>query len=113
LNKLGEKMPSIKNMPWGEILDLADLLHEKGLDEEEVVAEISEMLDALIDFSVIIPNPAVGVALEAVDGLIFTAALRIAVSISKKNPELRAERKQKRALKVKNLSKLRMKLRRE
>ena len=103
---------TIKEMPWAEILDLADLLHEKGLDQDDVVAEISEMLDNLIDFTAIIPNPAVWAALEAVDGLIFTTAIRIAVSISQKNPELREERKLKRAKRLKNFSGLRDKVRR-
>lgn len=104
---------SVKDLPWSDILDLADLLNEKGLDEEEVVAEISDMLDSLIDFSVIIPNPAVGTALEAVDGLIFSTAIRIAVSLSKRNPEMREERKLKRAKRIKNLASLKRKLRKD
>ena len=102
---------NIKDMPWSEILDLADLLYEKGLSEEEVIAEISDMLDALLDFSVIIPNPAVGTAIEAVDGLIFSTAIRIAVNLSKKNPKLIEERKLKRAKKIEKLSLIRRRLR--
>ena len=85
---------NIKNLPWNDILDMADLLLEKGMDEDDIVGELSDMLDQLIDFSILVPNKAAGAALEAVDGLIFATALRIAVSIAKnQDPEARKQRR--------------------
>ena len=36
-------------LPWEEILDLADVLLEKGVSEEEAVNQIAEILDQIID----------------------------------------------------------------
>jgi len=98
---------NIKNLPWNEILDMADLLLDKGMSEDDVVEELSKMLDQLIDFTVLVPNAGVGAALEAVDGLIFATAIRIAVSIAKnQDSEVKQQRRAKmveKASRIKNL----------
>jgi len=87
---------NLSKLPWKEILDMADLLLEKGIPEEEVIDQLSSLLDELIDFNAIVKNP-MGAAIEAIDGLIFATAIKIAVSFSKKSPEDRKARKQERS----------------
>lgn len=81
-------------LPWEDILDLADVLLEKGVKEDEVVDQIAEMLDQLIDFRLIFPSP-VGVALEELDKMIFASAIKVAVAFSLKTPDQRKERRAK------------------
>ena len=81
-------------LPWEDILDLADVLLEKGIKEDEVVDQIAQMLDQLIDFRIVFPNP-VGAALEELDKAIFASAIKVAVSFSLKTPEQRKERRSK------------------
>lgn len=81
-------------LPWEDILDLADVLLEKGVSEEEVVNQIAEILDQIIDFGAIFPTPA-GKALEAVDHTIFATAIKIAVAFSLKTPDQRKQRREK------------------
>ena len=86
-------------LPWGDILDLADVLLEKGVKEDEVVDQIAEMLDQMIDFSIIFPTP-VGKAIEIVDHAIFASAIKVAVAFSLKTPEQRKARRDKLAKKL-------------
>ena len=85
---------NLEVLPWEDILDLADVLLEKGVKEDEVVDQIAEILDQLIDFKMIFPNP-VGAALESIDKSIFASAIKIAVAFSLKTPEQRKERRVK------------------
>ena len=90
-------------LPWQDILDLADTLLEKGVSEEDTINQIAEILDQIVDFSLIFPTPA-GKALEAVDHTIFAAALKIAIAFSVKTPEQRKARRQKLNQKLTNFS---------
>jgi hypothetical protein len=83
---------NLEVLPWEDILDLADVLLEKGVKEDEVVDQIAEILDQMIDFSKIFPN-AVGVALETIDKSIFAAAIKVAVAFSLKTPDQRKDRR--------------------
>lgn len=90
-------------LPWEDILDLADTLLERGVSEEETINQIAEILDQIVDFSIIFPTPA-GKALEAVDHTIFAAALKIAVTFSLKTPDQRKARRDKLGKKLANFS---------
>lgn len=81
-------------LPWEDILDLADVLLEKGLAEDEVVDQLAEMLDQLVDFSLIIPTP-LGKSIELIDKTIFASAIKVAVAFSLKTPEQRKSRREK------------------
>lgn len=89
-------------LPWEDILDLADVLLEKGVKEDEVVDQIAEMLDQMIDFSILFPTP-VGKAIEVVDHAIFASAIKVAVAFSLKTPEQRKARREKLVKKLANV----------
>ena len=70
----------VKGLPWREIKTLIDLLLEKGLAEDDVIAKVADFLDDLIDFRKVVGGVR-GEALEAVDGEIIENLIRISVKV--------------------------------
>ncbi len=57
-----------KLLPRDLILSTAQTLLSKGLSRDQIIDEVTELIDAELDFTKIIKNPKVGEAVEAVDG---------------------------------------------
>lgn len=65
-------------VPLPEARELAEALLAKGVSFDDVVDEISALLDALVDWTVVLPAPAGAVA-EIVDGPICKALAKLIV----------------------------------
>ena len=89
----------LKQVPWTEILDLVDTLHEGGLSDADIAKQISEFLDEVLDFNIIVKGTA-GHILEQIDGPILLAAISVIIKLSKSGKE---KRKQNREMKFKSL----------
>ena len=74
--------PILKHVPWTEILNLADVLSEGGMNDAEVAKEIASFIDQILDFEVLVKGPA-GVVLENIDGHILLAAISVIIKLSK------------------------------
>ena len=94
---------NLKLLPWNDILDMADILIEKGLNEDEAIDQIADILDEMIDFADIFPNKGVGLIVEELDHTIFATAIKMAVALSKKDPEKRKARRDKLAKRLSGL----------
>lgn len=79
----------LKHDPQQAIEDLADQFLDRGMNPDEVVSEIVEVLDALIPLNLLGPA---GVFLESVDGPAIRAIV-MAVSKIRIDPEKRRERR--------------------
>ena len=84
----------LKNIPWGDVLDLADALLDDGNTKSETTTAIASFLDEALDFNTLLPG--VGVALELIDGPVFKAAIGVVMAMAS-DPERRDERRERRA----------------
>ena len=73
----------LRAVPWGEVHELADSLLADGLSKDESAELISESLDEMLQFNRIIRGPA-GAALEAIDGPVLKAAVKLVLAFSRK-----------------------------
>ena len=74
----------LASLPINEIVELAEILSEKGFSEEDTIQQVSLMIDGMLDFTKIIKkNPAVGQAIEAIDDKLIATIIKIAVSVAK------------------------------
>jgi len=74
----------LKSLPINEIVELAEILSEKGFSEDDTITEISLMVDQMLDFTKILKNnPAVGTAIEAIDDKLIATIIKIDVSVAK------------------------------
>jgi len=74
----------LSSLPISEIVELAEILKEKGFSEEDTIQQVSIMIDSMLDFTKLIKkNPAVGLAIEAVDDKLIATIIKIAVSVAK------------------------------
>lgn len=64
-------------VPWRRILPHLRELFDAGWNKQEAIDHVADLLDAILVFPVLVPGPA-GAALEAVDGTIIKAGLRLA-----------------------------------
>tara|TARA_Y100000034_G_scaffold75024_1_gene90098 strand:+ start:868 stop:1209 length:342 start_codon:yes stop_codon:yes gene_type:complete len=87
----------LRALPWEDLLEVADTAMQDGGSAEEVQKALADIIDDAVDFSKIIDGP-VGVALEAADGAVITAAIGLvrALAGDKEAREARQERRQKR-----------------
>lgn len=83
---------ALATLPWDEMIDLIEAAHEGGLDEDEAIQAAVELLDTMVDLSMLGPA---GVALELVDAAILGAMLRLAWATQ--DPEAVERRKARRA----------------
>ena len=67
-------LQALSTIPWGEVVDMVEAAQEGGLDEDEAIEAAVELLDVLVDLSVIGPA---GAALELVDAAILGAIIRL------------------------------------
>ena len=74
----------LSSLPISEIVELAEILKEKGFSEEDTIQQVSIMIDSMLDFTKLIKkNPAVGQAIEAIDDKLIATIIKIAVSVAK------------------------------
>tara|TARA_B100000900_G_C20437083_1_gene657424 strand:- start:208 stop:489 length:282 start_codon:yes stop_codon:yes gene_type:complete len=74
----------LQSLPIQEIVDLAEILKEKGFSEDDTIQQVSIMIDQMLDFTKLIKkNPAVGQAIEAIDDKLIATVIKIAVSVAK------------------------------
>ena len=74
----------LSSLPISEIVELAEILKEKGFSEEDTIQQVSIMIDSMLDFTKLIKkNPSVGLAIEAVDDKLIATIIKIAVSVAK------------------------------
>ena len=85
----------LRALPFPEILDLLDELIEEGLDQDDALDAVVEILDRMLAFGQWIPGPA-GAAIETIDGPVLRAALGLIWSFAA-DPERRADRRKRRA----------------
>lgn len=72
------------SLPIQEIVDLAEILKDKGFSEDDTIEQVSIMIDQMLDFTKLIKkNPAVGQAIEAIDDKLIATVIKIAVSVAK------------------------------
>tara|TARA_R110002012_G_C11589462_1_gene606101 strand:- start:352 stop:711 length:360 start_codon:yes stop_codon:yes gene_type:complete len=83
---------ALATLPWNEMVDLIEAAQEGGLDEDEAIQAAVELLDTMVDLSMLGPA---GVALELVDAAILGAMLRLAWATQ--DPEAVEKRKARRA----------------
>jgi len=67
-------MQALATIPWGEVVDIVEAAQEGGMDEDEAIQAAVELLDTLIDLSILGPA---GTALELVDAAILGAIIRL------------------------------------
>ena len=67
-------LQALATIPWDEVVDMVEAAQEGGLDEDEAIQAAVELLDVLVDLSVIGPA---GQALELVDAAILGAIIRL------------------------------------
>jgi hypothetical protein len=82
----------ISEVPWNDVLDIADEALDEDSDQDVVLTKIAETVDNLIDFG---GMGEVGKMVELVDEQIFRAVARVIISLAG-DPERRAERREKR-----------------
>ncbi len=90
-----ERLVRFRSLPWGEALQFLATAAEDGLDEDEAIAAAAWLFDASLAFDVAVPGPG-GVLLEAVDGPLIRAGLKLAWGVVKRR-KARAARKETRA----------------
>lgn len=94
----------LRGVPWDELADVADELTEAGVDEDDVLREVAEVVDAVVPFNILIPGP-IGALLEAKDDEAAHRILRVvwakikAIVAASRNPEMREARKERKRLK--------------
>jgi len=72
------------SLPIQEIVDLAEILKDKGFSEDDTIEQVSIMIDQMLDFTKLIKsNPSVGIAIEAIDDKLIATVIKIAVSVAK------------------------------
>lgn len=74
----------LQNLPISEIMELVEILKDKGLEEGEIIEQIANLLDQMIDFEKIIKrNPEVGAAIESIDDKLIATIIKITISVAK------------------------------
>jgi hypothetical protein len=74
----------LKNLPISEIMELVEILKDKGLEEDEIIEQVASLLDQMIDFEKIIKrNPEIGSAIEAIDDKLIATIIKISISVAK------------------------------
>lgn len=74
----------LNNLPISEIMELVEILKDKGLDENEIIEQVSTLLDQMIDFEKIIKrNPEIGAAIESIDDKLIATIIKISISVAK------------------------------
>ena len=74
----------LQNLPISEIMELVEILKDKGLEEGEIIEQIASLLDQMIDFEKIIKrNPEVGAAIESIDDKLIATIIKITISVAK------------------------------
>ena len=63
-------LQALATLPWDEMVDLIEAAQEGGLDEDEAIQAAVELLDTMVDLSMLGPA---GAALELVDAAILGA----------------------------------------
>ncbi len=91
---------ALATLPWDDMVDLIEAAHEGGLDEDAAIQTAVELLDTMVDLSMLGPA---GAALELVDAAILGAMLRLAWATQdgeavERRKQRRAARRSKRAL---------------
>jgi hypothetical protein len=84
-------LQALATLPWDEMVDLIEAAQEGGLDEDEAIQAAVELLDTMVDLSMLGPA---GAALELVDAAILGAMLRLAWATQ--SAEAVAERRERR-----------------
>jgi len=84
---------ALATLPWDEMVDLIEAAKEGGLDEDDAIQSAVELLDTMVDLSMLGPA---GAALELVDAAILGAMLRIAWATQ--DPEAVERRRKRREL---------------
>lgn len=79
----------LAHLPISEIMELVEILKDKGLNESEIIEHVSVLLDNMIDFEKIVKgNPAVGAAIESIDDKLIATIIKISISIAKAKKSL-------------------------
>lgn len=74
----------LQNLPISEIMELVEILKDKGLDEDEIIEQVAALLDQMIDFEKIIKrNPEIGAAIESIDDKLIATIIKISISVAK------------------------------
>ena len=74
----------LKNLPIADIMELVEILKDKGLEESEIIEQVSILLDQMIDFEKLIKrNPEIGAAIESIDDKLIATVIKISISIAK------------------------------
>ncbi len=74
----------LKNLPITEIMELVEILKDKGLEESEIIEQIASLLDQMIDFEKVIKrNPEIGAAIESIDDKLIATIIKISISVAK------------------------------
>ncbi len=68
----------IKHVDITAVGQLAEELLEAGHSRDEIVADVAALVDLALPFPVLVPGPA-GLALEALDGPVLLAIIRVVV----------------------------------
>ena len=67
-------LQALATIPWDEVVDMVEAAQEGGLDEDEAIQATVELLDVLVDLS-ILGTP--GEVLELVDAAVLGAIIRL------------------------------------
>lgn len=68
----------LKHVDIAAVGELAEALLEAGHSRDDIVHDVAGIVDQLLPFSVLVPGPA-GLALEAIDGPVLLAIVRLVV----------------------------------
>lgn len=85
-------LQALATIPWDEVVDMVEAAHESGLDEDDAIQAAVELLDTLVDLSILGPA---GEALELVDAAVLGAIIRLVWATQ--SPEKKAARQERRA----------------
>ena len=67
-------LQALATIPWDEVVDMVEAAQEGGLDEDDAIQAAVELLDTLVDLSILGPA---GEALELVDAAVLGAIIRL------------------------------------
>ena len=81
----------MNDLPWEDIIDALDDLAEAGVDEDTAIQTVATIIDYALPMPALVPG-AVGVVLEAVDGPVIQAVLRLAWSLAQNKDQRQARR---------------------
>lgn len=84
----------LASLPLREILDLVDVLLDEGVERDDAIDAVVDLLDQLLTWGEWVPGP-VGDAIESIDGPVLRAALDLVISIAS-NESDRARRRTRR-----------------